>query len=194
MPVAIKRNKRVRELSVMKAEIRKKVCWCLWGLLPLALLLSAVNPKAAVLMVFGCKYSSCGIIAVTDGKNFSENAVKQEVHIYQASKKPYVLVGPYTFFPGYRDFFFVNKNQVIRTATDKGGGEFFQLGTWLFVIDDMSGSDYNRVRTSWWDELQDKASSVEKKNGQYVYTIYLKDAEKSVTFAVPEKILDRCLE
>ena len=194
MPSVIKRNKRLRELSVMKAEIRKKVYWFLWGLLSLALLLFAVNPKTAVLMLFGCKYSSCGIIAVTDGKNFSENAAKQEVHIYQASKKPYVLVGPYTFFPGHRDFFFVNKNQVIRTATDKGGGDFFQLASWLFVIDDMSGSDYNRVRTSWWDELQDKASSVEKKNGQYVYTIYLKDAEKSVTFAVPERILDPCLK
>ena len=98
--------------------------------------------------------------------------------------------GWYTFSPDCRDFFFVNKNQVIRTATDKGGGDFFQLGMWLFVIDDMSGSYQNRVRAPWWDELKNKDASVEKKNDQYVYTLFLEDVKKFVTFSIPEKILN----
>ncbi|MCQ2352584.1 MAG: hypothetical protein MJ033_03790 [Victivallaceae bacterium] len=89
---------------------------------------------------------------------------------------------------GDQDFFFVNKNQVIRTATDKGGGEFFQLASWLFVIDDMSGPPQNRVRAPWWDELKNKNASVKKENAQYIYTLFLEDVKKFATFAIPERV------
>ncbi len=176
----------------MKTKIKKIIYRSILGLLSLLFLLFVVNPKAAILMLFGYKYNSCGITTVSDGKIVSDNAEKQEVHICLAPDKPFVLVGPYTFSPECRDFFFVNKNQVIRTGIDKGGGEFFQLGTWLFVIDDMSGSYQNRVRAPWWDELKKKDASVEKKNDQYVYTLFLEDVKKFVTFSIPEKILN-CL-
>lgn len=130
----------------MKIKIKKKIYWIFGSALSLVILLTVINPQAAFLMLFGYKYSSCGITTVSDGKNFSDNAPKQKVHIYKADNKPFLLVGPYTFSPDYRDFFFVNKKQLIRTATDKGGGAFFQLALWLFVIDDMSGSDQHRVR------------------------------------------------
>ena len=176
----------------MKIKIKKQIYWIFGGALSLVILLTVINPEAVFLMLFGYKYQSCGITTISDRKNFYGNATKQEVHIYKAENKPFLLVGPYTFSPDCRDFFFVNKNQVIRTATDKGGGEFFQLGTWLFVIDDMSGTYQNRIRAPWWDELKNKDASVEKKNDQYVYTIFLEDVKKFVTFSIPEKILN-CL-
>ena len=174
----------------MGIKIKEKFYWLLWGLSALVILLTVICPKAAFLILLGYKYSSCGITAVSDGKIVSDNAEKQKVHIYHAPDKPFVLVGPYTFSPECRDFFFVNKNQVIRTATDKGGGEFFQLGAWLFVIDDMSGSYQNRVRAPWWNELKNKNSSAVQKNDQYIYTLFLEDVKKFVTFSIPEKILN----
>ena len=109
----------------MKIKSKKKIYWILGGALSLIVLLTVINPKAVFLMLFGYKYQSCGITTVSDGKNFSGNVQKQEVHIYKAGDKPFLLVGPYTFSQDCRDFFFVNKKQVIRTATDKGGGAFF---------------------------------------------------------------------
>ena len=85
-------------------------------------------------------------------------------------------------------FTFGNKKQVTRTATDNGGGAFCQLGPWLFVIDDMSGSVQNRVRAAYWDELENKKASVVKKGDRYIYTLFLEDVNKFVTFAVPEKL------
>ena len=159
----------------------------------MVILLAVINPEAVFLMLIGNKYRSCGITTIADRKNFSGNATEQEVHIYKAGNKPFLLVGPYTFSPACRDFFFVNKKQVIRTATDKGGGAFFQLGTWLFVIDDMSGSHQNRVRAPWWDELAKKDASAVLINNQYVFTFFLEDANKFITFAIPEKNLN-CLK
>ena len=143
----------------MKIKIKKQIYWIFGGALSLVILLTVINPKAVFLMLFGYKYQSCGITTVSDGKNFSDNTTKQEVHIYKADNKPFLLVGPYTFSPDCRDFFFVNKKQLIRTATDKGGEAFFQLASWLFVIDDMSGSYQKRVRAPWWDELKNKNAS-----------------------------------
>ena len=174
----------------MGIKIKEKFYWLLWGLSALVILLTVICPKAAFLILLGYKYSSCGITAVSDGKIFSDNAVKQEVHIYYSQGKPFILVGPYTFSSNCQDFFFVNKKQVIRTATDKGGGEFFQFASWLFVIDDMSGSYQNRVRAPWWDELKNKKASVEKKNDQYVFTLFLEDANKFITFIIPVKTLN----
>ena len=114
--------------------------------------------------------------------------------IYKASNKPFLLVGPYTFSPDCRDFFFVNKKQLIRTATDKGGGAFFQFASWLFVIDDMSGTYQNRVRAPWWDELKNKNASAVQKRDQYIYTLFLEDEKKYVTFSIPANMLNCLVE
>ena len=177
----------------MKVKI-KKIYWILGSGVSLLLLLTALNPKAVFLMLFGNKYSSCGITTISDIKNFSGDATKQEVHIYKAGDKPFLLVGPYTFSPDCRDFFFVNKKQVIRTATDKGGGVFFQFSLWLFVIDDMSGTCQKRVRAPWWDELKNKNASVVQKNDQYIYTLFLEDERKCISFSIPEKMLNSLVD
>lgn len=173
---------------------KKKIYWILCGVLIFVILMTCIDPRVTFLILFGYRYNSCGKIPVSDCKSIRDNQKSQEVHIYKAGNKPFILVGPYTFSPGCQDFFFVNKNQVIRTATDKGGGAFFQLGAWLFVIDDMSGSYQKRVRAPWWDELKHKDASVVKKNDHYIYTLFLEDVKKTVTFAIPEKILNSDLD
>ncbi len=172
----------------MKRERKRKTYWILRGVLPLLILLPFIKPEATFLILFGNRYKRCEKIPVFTGKSLSDNQKDQDVYIYKAQDKPFILVGPYTFSPGDQDFFFVNKNQVIRTATDKGGGEFFQLASWLFVIDDMSGPLQNRIRAPWWDELKSKKASVKKENDRYIYTLFLEDVKKFATFAIPERV------
>ena len=167
----------------------KNAYWVLYLLLSLVFLLALFDLEATILVLFGYRYGKCGSIEVLSAEEqLAVKAEKQNVHVYEAKNKPFLLIGPYTFSPGDRDFFFVNTKQVIRAATDKGGGAFCQLGPWLFVIDDMSGSEQNRVRAPYWDELKRERSSVEKKGNRYVYTLFLEDVKKHVTFAVPEKL------
>ena len=167
----------------------KNAYWVLYLLLSLVFLLALFDLEATILVLFGYRYGKCGSIEVLSAEEqLAVKAEKQNVHVYEAKNKPFLLIGPYTFSPGDRDFFFVNKKQVIRTATDKGGGAFCRLGPWLFVIDDMSGSEQNRVRAPYWDELKNKNASVEKKGNRYVYTLFLEDVKNHVTFAVPEKL------
>ena len=167
----------------------KKAYWVLYLLIPLVILLASFDLEATILVLFGYRYGKCGSTEIfSSEKKFAEKAEKQKVYAYEAKNKPFLLIGPYTFSPGDRDFFFVNTKQVIRTATDKGGGAFFQLGPWLFVIDDMSRSDQKRVRAPYWDELRDEKSSVAKRGDRYVYSLFLRDEKKFVTFAVPEKL------
>jgi len=167
----------------------KKAYWWLYLLLPLVVLLALFDLEATIVVLFGYRYGKCGDIEVLSAEEkLAAKGEKQNVHVYEAKNKPFLLIGPYTFSPGDRDFFFVNTKQVIRTATDKGGGAFCQLGPWLFVIDDMSGSVQNRVRAPSWDELENKKASVVKKGDRYVYTLFLEDVKKHVTFAVPEKL------
>ena len=175
-------------MTAIGAKI-KKAYWVLYLLLLLIILLALFAPEATILALFGYRYSKCGSIEFLSAEEkFSGRAEKQNVYAYAAKNKPFLLIGPYTFSPGDRDFFFVNTKQVIRAATDKGGGAFCQLGPWLFVIDDMSGSVQNRVRAPYWDELENKKASVVKKGDRYIYTLFLDDVKKSVTFAVPEKL------
>ncbi len=179
---------RANTSTAISAKIKKASRW-LYLLLPLVILLALFAPETTILVLFGYRYGKCGSIEVLSAEEkFSAKAEKQNVHVYEAKNKPFLLIGPYTFFPGDRDFFFVNKKQVIRTATDKGGGAFCQLGPWLFVIDDMSGSVQNRVRAPYWDESENKKASVVKKGDRYIYTLFLEDVNKFVTFAVPEKL------
>ena len=153
----------------------KKAYWVLYLLLPLVILLPLFDLGATILVLFGYRYGKSGSIEILSAEEkVAAKTEKQNVYVYEAKNKPFLLIGPYTFSPGDRDFFFVNKKQVIRTATDKGGGAFCQLGPWLFVIDDMSGSVQNRVRAPYWDELENKNASVEKKGDRYIYTLFSK--------------------
>ena len=54
---------------------------------------------------------------------FDAKGYPRRLAVYKAENKPFLIVGPCLFHEGedYEDFFFVNRTQVIRTATDKGG-------------------------------------------------------------------------
>ena len=54
---------------------------------------------------------------------FDAKGYPRSLAVYKAEHKPFLIVGPCLFHEGedYEDFFFVNKTQVVRTATDKGG-------------------------------------------------------------------------
>ena len=73
--------------------------------------------------------------------------------IYKAANKPFLIIGPCRFHEGeeYEDFFFVNKTQVIRTTTDKGGDLWYRTFNWLHIIDDLSAqTSYIPMPPSTW--------------------------------------------
>lgn len=92
--------------------------------------------------------------------------------VYQAQGKPFLIVGPCRFQEGenYEDFFFVDRDRVIRTAVDKGGDIWCRVGGFLFILDDLS--DHNRqLRAPIWDDLQsDPASCVRCDEAEHRYT------------------------
>ena len=81
----------------------------------------------------------------------------RRLDIYKAPCKPFLLVGPCRFSGDETDFFFVNRRQVIRTATDKGGSWWVCVLNRLFILDDLTGRD--PVRLPYWDELRSRGSS-----------------------------------
>jgi len=84
------------------------------------------------------------------------------IAVFKAENKPFLLVGPCLFRDSeeeYEDFFFVNKTQVIRTSTDKGGDMWCRVFNRLYVMDDLSNCEC--LRAPFWDELKcDKDASV----------------------------------
>ena len=85
----------------------------------------------------------------------------------------------------------LNRDQVIRTATDKGGDIWFRFAWQLFILDDMSGSGNDRIRAPYWDDLAcDPGSSVtrDEARGVLVYKFAIDDGKTPVSFAIPEKL------
>ena len=134
---------------------------------------------------FGCWYPRVGKTECTLG------ARTETLAIYKAYGKPFLLVGPCRFSdddPEYVDFFFVNKNQVVRTAIDKGGDSWFRMYDMLFILDDMTVWD--RVRLPYWDDLEnDPGSSVtlDAARGVYVYEFRIRNRTVPVSFAIPAR-------
>ena len=109
------------------------------------------------------------------------------VSIYKQNGKPFLLVGPYEFADDYNDFFFVSKDYVIRTATDKGG-EWFKLGNYLFIYDDMTLWD--RVRAPFWFDAtkNDGKISLNPQTSCYDFKLNLGDSDKHpFLFSIPAK-------
>ena len=134
---------------------------------------------------FGCWYPRVGKTECTLG------ARTETLAIYKAYGKPFLLVGPCRFSdddPEYVDFFFVNRDQVIRTAIDKGGDAWFRMYDMLFILDDMTVWD--RVRLPYWDDLEnDPGSSVtlDAARGVYVYHFRIRNRTVPVSFAIPAR-------
>ena len=115
------------------------------------------------------------------------NGNMETVSVYKAGNKPYLLIGPYHFDRDNHDFFFVSKTEVIRTSTTQGGSCWVRFFGLLFIFDDLSHWDC--VRLPYWDDLEnDKNSSVKSENGKRVFRFRMKHPDRSVEFAIPEKL------
>ncbi len=118
-------------------------------------------------------------------------AGKDEIlSIYKAPNKPFLILGPYRFDEDYYDFFFVAKDAVIRTATDKGGDTWVRIGNRLFLLDDLTTAD--RLRAPYWNDIRsDKGGSIEfdPSSECYLFTFKLNSRDPApVSFAIPERL------
>ena len=107
--------------------------------------------------------------------------------IYKAPDKPFLLVGPCRFSKDETDFFFVNKRQVVRTATDKGGSWWVCVLNRLFILDDLTGWD--PLRLPYWDELRSRGSSVTDACGRRIYAFPGGSPGETAVLAVPLALL-----
>lgn len=173
----------------MKKVIRKSI-------IALIILGSALS----VLMICALAFSPVGnvVFSITSGSMYHkvgettlQIAGQDEIlSIYKAKDKPFLLLGPYRFDEDNYDFFFVNKDQVIRTATDKGGDAWVRFPKLLFMLDDMS--DCERLRAPYWDDIKcDESASVrlDKTTDAYVYSFRMNPPEVPVSFSIPAEFL-----
>jgi len=174
-----------------------------FGLLAIALCLLffvcltvlAIKPlRDITLSIFwGSVYFKAGetVMATEDGKSVT-------LAIYKAHGKPFLIVGPCAFHSydekygtkdDWVDFFFVNRTQVIRTATDKGGDIWCRAFGLLFILDDMSDQN-DRVRLPSWDDLKHKGASAryDEATASYVYSLRINEPKQSVSFAIPDRL------
>ena len=148
----------------------------------------AIKPlrDMALSAFWGSIYLKAGETVMT-----TEGGKTETLAIYKAKNKPFLIVGPCLFHGGedYEDFFFVDRDRVIRTATDKGGDMWCRAFGLLFMLDDMSDRN-DRVRLPFWDELEHKGASVryDEATHSHVYSLRINQPEQSVSFAVPEKL------
>ena len=162
----------------------------------LAILITALSVSLAGAFIF--KPLGDVVFSVTMGSMYRKvgetclkrNGKNETLAIYKADSKPFLIVGPCLFDKDCYDFFFVNKDQVIRTATDKGGDTWVRLFNHLFLLDDLSNCE--RVRAPCWDDLKyDKGSSVrfDRITDSYIYVFKLNSATTFVSFSIPAKFL-----
>lgn len=164
---------------------------CLWAVAFVVFwLLFAVvaNGNAILAIIFGSVYRKVGEAAFA-AKNYPETLA-----VYKAADKPFLIIGPCLFREGdheddaEEDFFFVNRKQVIRTATDKGGDLWGRTFGHLHMIDDLS--DCEVLRAPLWDDLKcDKNSSVryDGATDSYVYSFTIERNTVPVKLTIPAK-------
>lgn len=162
-----------------------------------ALLIVGITVVLVFLCAFEFKPVGDVVFSVCFGSGYRKageatlhNAGKDEIlSIYKAPDKPFLILGPYRFAEDDYDFFFVNRTQVIRTATDKGGDTWIRIAKWLFLLDDMTGND--RLRAPYWDDIQsDKGGSIvfEPQEQRYIFTFKLNSQDPMpVSFAIPAR-------
>ena len=120
---------------------------------------------------------------------FDAKGYPRHLAVYKAERKPFLIVGPCLFHEGedYEDFFFVNKTQVVRTTTDKGGDMWGRTFNRLHIIDDLS--DCEVLRAPLWDELKHEGSSVryDDATDSYVYSFRVDNDTIPATLTIPAK-------
>lgn len=151
----------------------------------------AIDPIGNIVfsITFGSCYHKRGEISVQIGEK------TETLSIYTKKDKPFLLLGPYHFGNDYYDYFFVNREQVIRTATDKGGDAWVRLGNCLFILDDLSSAD-RFLRAPYWDDLQDDDQATVKYDGLagiWRYSFRINDLTLPVSFSLPAELLSEAM-
>ena len=140
--------------------------------------------SAAAALIGGSVYRKVGEATLTmDG-------LPRTLAVYKAADKPFLIVGPCPFYGEDEeeyDFYFANRRQLIRTATDKGGDMWIRTFVWLHIVDDLS--DCEMLRAPWWDELKDGKSSVrhDARRGLMIYSFWVENDTIPVELTIPEK-------
>ena len=120
---------------------------------------------------------------------FDAKGYPQHLAVYKAERKPFLIVGPCLFHEGenHEDFFFVNRTQVVRTATDKGGDMWCRTFNRLHITDDLS--DCEVLRASLWDELKYEGAFVryDDATDSYVYSFRIDNDAVPATLTIPAK-------
>ena len=121
---------------------------------------------------------------------FDAQGYPRRLAVYKAEHKPFLIVGPCLFHEGedYEDFFFVNKTQVVRTTTDKGGDMWGRTFNRLHIIDDLS--DCEVLRAPCWDDLRcSEGSSIryDDTTDSYVYSFTIDLHTIPATLTIPAK-------
>ena len=136
-------------------------------------------------IVFGSCYRREGGISVRIGEK------EEQLSVYGKKGKPFLLIGPCRFGNEDSDFFFVNREQVIRTATDKGGDAWVRVGNYLFILDDLS-SNMRLLRAPYWDDLKCDEESTVTCDGTakvYRYSFRINNLTLPVSFSLPAEFL-----
>jgi len=119
--------------------------------------------------------------------------IPRTLAVYKAADKPFLIVGPYPICwesetgEVDEDFYFANRRQLIRTATDKGGDIWCRTFVWLHMLDDLS--DCEILRAPWWDELKIGKSSVrhDDRRGLMIYSFWVEDDTVPAELTIPGK-------
>lgn len=126
-------------------------------------------------------YKSVGTVLI-----HTENGVKS-AQIYKQNNKPFLLIGPHKFANDCNDFFFVTKDYVLTTATDKGS-EWTTWGNYLIVNDDMTQWDRLRMPFTYEADKNDGRIKLNPQHHQYDFNLDLDNNRKQqVSFSIPAK-------
>lgn len=136
------------------------------------------------------------VFSITAGEKYRKvgqaifvNSSSTTLPVYKAENKPFLIVGPCHFneYGENADFLFVNRTQIIQTATDKGGNMWCRTGDRLHIIDDLS--DCEVLRTSYQDVLDNSDSSTryDQATDSYLYSFTLNANNSPTTLSIPAK-------
>ena len=163
------------------------------------LVILSVAVALIIIAAFTFKPFSKAVFSIAAGSAYRKvgeasletNGYSRMLAVYKAENKPFLLVGPCLFRDReeeYEDYFFVNKTQVIRTSTDKGGEMWCRVFNRLYVMDDLSNCEC--LRAPFWDELKcDKDSSVgyDGATNSFVYAFKINDDRVQTKLTIPAK-------
>jgi|GEM_PF-1877583 len=178
----------MKKVRNYKLQILWSLVIALFLLLHTGFVLLISDPKGSVVLsvIFGSVYRKAVETVMT-----TEDSKSETLAVYKAKNKPFLIVGPCVFHEdqkNWEDFFFVNRDQVIRTNVDQGGDIWFRLPGLLVIDDDLTSTDC--VRTPSWDDLEHQGASVryDKATASYVYSLRINKPEQSVSFAIPARL------